>query len=148
MQWKKVIKASIEKKKYAENQVQSLQPTVATTSAGQNIQITHQIHMTMMHGKIFSAITDTPSSQTCHVRGATPKSTNNIDNAVKRTSDTSTFQFVLSTLHAWIYILEYVFHLSYQLDVKKWQYRTQKINYLWPGKQSTSTNNRTNGFVY
>lgn len=124
MQWKKETKAlSIDEKMYVENQVLSLQPTVATTSAGQDIRITHQLHMTMIDGKICSAITDTPSSQTCYVCGATPKSMNNIDDAVKRTSDTSTFQFGLSTLHAWIRFLECVLHLSYRLDVKKWQVR-------------------------
>ncbi|KAJ4425626.1 hypothetical protein ANN_27822 [Periplaneta americana] len=70
--------------------------------------------------------TATDSAQRCHLCGATSKTFNNIDDMLARKVDASGIKFGLSTLHAWIRLFECLLHLSYKLDIKKWQIRTDE----------------------
>lgn len=65
----------------------------------------------------------TNSTQRCYLCGATSKEFNDIDNMLQKEIDESNLKFGLSTLHAWIRFFECLLHLSYKLDVKKWQVR-------------------------
>lgn len=69
--------------------------------------------LTMVDGKVCNALSSTASAQVCYVCGASPKDMNNIDTALQRPFDTSTFRFGLSTLHAWIRFYEYFLHVAY-----------------------------------
>jgi hypothetical protein len=46
---------------------------------------------------------------------------NRIDGIAKRDVDVTTYRFGLSTLHAWIRFLECLLHISYRLEIKRWQ---------------------------
>lgn len=77
------------------------------------IKVHYKIVMTMVDGKVINSITST-SSQICYVCGAKPKEMNRLD---EETADHNTFQFGLSTLHAWIRCLECLLHISYRLEI-------------------------------
>lgn len=61
--------------------------------------------------------------------GATPKEMNRIDDCLRKKVNEKSFQFGLSPLHAWIRFFEYFIHLSYRLEFKRWQARTQDEKY-------------------
>ncbi|XP_025419316.1 uncharacterized protein LOC112689694 [Sipha flava] len=48
---------------------------------------------------------------------------NKIEKVINKEIDPTTLRFGLSTLHAWIRFFEYFLHVSYRLDIKKWQVR-------------------------
>uniref|UniRef100_A0A2S2Q9M0 Uncharacterized protein n=1 Tax=Sipha flava TaxID=143950 RepID=A0A2S2Q9M0_9HEMI len=79
----------------------------------------------MVDGKVCNAITET-SSQVCYICGVSPKNINNIDFIKNRTNNISTYSFGLSTLHARIRFFECLMHISYRLEVKKWQMRSKE----------------------
>lgn len=85
-------------------------------------EVTHSLQFTMVDGKICNAITQTSSAQTCYVCGATPKQMNSFQKG-SRAEKPETFRFGLSTLHAWIRFMEWLLHVAYRLDIKKWQVR-------------------------
>lgn len=87
-----------------------------------NFKIHHQFHLTMIDGKVFSALAES-SSQVCGICKATPKQMNNIDILKALTPRTHLYKFGLSTLHAWIRSFECILHIAYRLPIKKWQIR-------------------------
>ena len=99
-------------------EIDQLIPTLCIIN-NQEISITHKLLLTMVDGKICNALTETRSSQKCYICGATPKSMN--DEATKLPSNEDHFGFGLSTLHAWIRSFECLLHISYKINVKKWQ---------------------------
>lgn len=71
---------------------------------------------------MFGIIIDS-SSQTCGTCGATPRIINNLDDIWNHVQKAQTFDIGVSTLHAWIRCFEALLHISYRLDIKKWQIR-------------------------
>lgn len=70
---------------------------------------------------------DPPISDTsckCYICGATPKMMNDIDNCLNKKVETFTYELGLSPLHSYIRFFEYFIHISYRLDIKKWQIRS------------------------
>lgn len=80
----------------------------------------------MIDGKVCNAVTNTASPQRCYLCQATSKHFNNIDEMIKKTINEESVKFGMSTLHAWIRFFECCFHISYKLDIKKCQARTDK----------------------
>ncbi|XP_065092812.1 uncharacterized protein LOC135713609 [Ochlerotatus camptorhynchus] len=117
---------SINEKKHIENQIDQLVPTVITVE-GRTIIVRYEMVLTMVDGKVCNAVTGNKSSQTCYICNATPKLMNNLDSVTERVENSDAFQFGLSTLHAWIRFMEYFLHLSYRLEIKKWQVRGQNV---------------------
>lgn len=70
----------------------------------------------MVDGKAINAITDTKSTQTCNICGATPKDMNNLKQLRKKENKTENYKFGLSTLHCWIRCLECLLHIAYKLE--------------------------------
>ena len=105
-----------------ENQIRQLTPTSVRLPC-LNVIIEHQLALTMIDGKIANAITDTKSAQLCPVCGAKPSEMNDLDRVRKRVINPEALKFGLSPLHCWIRFFEYIIHLSYRLDFKKWQAR-------------------------
>lgn len=91
---------------------------------GSEISVKHKLLLTMTDGKVCNALTDTHSSQKCYICGATPKMMN--DEGRHFDSNQDNFSFGLSTLHAWIRSFECFLHISYKLDIKKWQARSSE----------------------
>ena len=114
-----------EEQKHFEGQIDKLIPSELEVS-GNPVTIKHELLLTMVDGKVCNAMTSTASAQTCYVCGAKPTQMNNIDEVMLREVNISTFQFGLSTLHAWIRFFECLLHVSYRLEIKKWQSRGEE----------------------
>ncbi|XP_058446016.1 uncharacterized protein LOC131427109 [Malaya genurostris] len=115
----------IRERQYIEDQILSLKPTIVTKHQ-RTVQIKYCMLFTMVDGKVCSAVTETSSSQSssrCYICQAKPTDMNNIQKVCQRSVNVSSYQFGLSTLHAWIRFLEYFLHVAYRLDLKKWQVR-------------------------
>lgn len=103
------------------DEITQLVPTLCNVGESQ-ISVKHELLLTMTDGKVCNALTDTRSAQKCYVCGATPKTMND-DDLRNYNSNQEHFSFGLSTLHAWIRCFECLLHISYRLDIKKWQVR-------------------------
>lgn len=119
---KETLELTLQEKIHVENQIAQLSPTKCKLD-DRETSVSHICLMTMINGKVCNALTETASAQTCYVCKATPKEMNNIDIVVGKQVKEETFQFGLSTLHAWIRFFECLLHVSYRLEVKKWQVR-------------------------
>lgn len=78
-----------------------LQPTVVGTNA-----VEHKLELTMLDGKVATALSDaTTSSQCCSICGLNPKRMNQLEVALEISKDLQpiSFQYGLSTLHAWMH---------------------------------------------
>lgn len=75
----------------------------------------------MIDGKVCNAVTETSSAQKSYICGATPKCM--IDESGEFVVNKKNLSFGISPLHAWIRSSECLLHISYRLEVKKWQLR-------------------------
>ena len=74
----------------------------------------------MIDGKVAQALTDTPSGSTCTICGATPRQMNDLTKVASRPENENSYQYGLSTLHAWIRCMEMILHISYNLSFQTW----------------------------
>ena len=107
-------------RQHIEAEINRLQPTILTTPSGNRVEIRHNLHLTMIDGKVIGALAETGSA-TCNVCGATPNAMNDLSVVTSRQVRSEILQFGLSTLHAWIRVFECVLHISYKLPIKKWR---------------------------
>lgn len=84
--------------------------------------------MTIIDGKVLSAILDVRSEMTCPICGANPKSFNELPNVGSShfRPNAERLKFGISPLHAWIRCFEFCLHLSYKMEIKSWQVRKDK----------------------
>lgn len=104
--------------------------SLLTTTNLENVQIDHQLFMTMVDGKICNVVTETKSSMRCYICGATPKLMNNLEEVQQRLQKEEYYKFGISSLHAKIRFFECLLHLSYNLDFKKWSASTPEYKQL------------------
>lgn len=94
------------------------------TIAGVQVSVEYELYFTMLDGKTLATVTGTKSKQTCCVCKATPKQFNNLENKeIRFKPKEGTLCYGLSVLHLWIRFFEWLLHLSYRVDIKKWQLR-------------------------
>jgi hypothetical protein len=74
--------------------------------------------LTMADGKVCQALTDTPSPSISVVFKATPKHIEDFDDVTNSRYREKVFSFVLSTLHAWIRLMDCILHQAYNLQFK------------------------------
>lgn len=74
----------------------------------------------MADGKVWNALTKT-SSMACYICQATPKHMNNLNLVSDRPVNEATLTFGMSPLHCWIRCFEYLLHISYRINIKKWR---------------------------
>ncbi|CAH1099302.1 unnamed protein product [Psylliodes chrysocephalus] len=103
--------------RHIENQAAQLQET-EVDGAG---KIKHKIVFTMIDGKVCNAATDTASTMRCYICGQTSK---DFDKLIKKDVNVETLKFGLPILHARIRFFESLLHLSYKIQLKKWQARS------------------------
>lgn len=115
-------KAEVE---YVTEQQKNLVP-YCTFIRGKSMTVTFELSLTMVDGKVCNSLSDNASTQRCYLCKATSKEFNDLDKIVKREVIEENLQFGISSLHAWIRCFECCLHLSYKLDVKKWQVRDAK----------------------
>ncbi len=113
-------KTKLEVKKIRD-QIDLLSPS-QVEFGGNTFFIKHKLVLTMVDGKVCQALSDTPSAASCIVCLATPKLMNNVPKVKERPEIESTFEFGLSTLHAWIRFMENILHISYNLKCRKWSH--------------------------
>lgn len=77
----------------------------------------------MIDGKICNILTNT-CSMCCYICGAKPKETNVLNKIYRKQPDETCYSFGISSLHAWIRSMEWILHISYNLDFKKWSCTT------------------------
>lgn len=108
---------------YIQNKINSLAETRVEDE--KTVVIKHKMILTMVDGKVCNAITNTASTMRCYICGATSKMFNKITNEETNFDITNT-NFGLSILHARIRLFESLLHLSYKLQLQKWQIRSKE----------------------
>lgn len=93
-------------------EIAALQP-LRTTSA----VVKYDLYMTMVDGKAINAVTNTSSTQTCSICGATPRLMNDLDAVSSRPEDN--LQYGISSLHCWIRVMEALLRIAYRLQLRK-----------------------------
>lgn len=88
-----------------------------------NVTVNYDMLFTMIDGKVCTILSNVPSSSSCYLCGAKPTEMNNIDKVVMRDVDEKTYNFGISSLHAKIRCMEFLLHVSYNLEFKKWSVR-------------------------
>lgn len=101
-------------------EIGQLRPTKVETEAG-TFLVSVNMKLTMIDGKVYQDITETPSAATCYICGATPKYMSKLDLISKREENEEYFKYGLSTLHAWIRFFECILLIAYRLDFCQWQ---------------------------
>ncbi|XP_076674657.1 LOW QUALITY PROTEIN: uncharacterized protein LOC143372392 [Andrena cerasifolii] len=89
-----------------------------------DVLINYKLHLTMVDGKVCSAMTDT-STQKCYLCNATPKTMNKLGEHNSEICE-QYLQFGLSNLHCYIRFLECILHISYRLCFCSWA-ATKKV---------------------
>ena len=117
-----VLKAE---KAWIQEQLKNLSETRVELASGKILNIHHIVEITMIDGKVQTALSDiTNSTQCCSICGVSPKKMNDIDNLIKNKDISEEgLKYGLSTLHSWIRFLECMLHLAYRQDIRKWQAR-------------------------
>lgn len=80
------------------------------------LEVAHHVQLTMIDGKVSSAITGTGSA-TCNVCKAKPTEMNDIDSVLSRECDASALEYGISVLHLNIRFLEYFLNIAKRLNV-------------------------------
>lgn len=83
-------------------------------------QINFKLCLTMVDGKVCSALTNT-SSMTCYVCSAKISQMNDIVSLRQLPVNPNALQFGLSVLHAYIRCFECLLHISYRLQLQVWK---------------------------
>lgn len=91
-----------------------------------SFKIQFDLQCTMIDGKVCNAITGEKASCRCNICGVGPKYINDLNYVQNLPCKTNYYKLGLSTLHAWIRSLEYLLHISYNLDFCKGSARTSE----------------------
>lgn len=110
---------------YVEEQINNLNP-FETTVDGKKVCVTCILTLTMIDTKVCNSLSDTMSAMRCYLCNCTSKSFNDIDKMLNQEFITEHLKFGLSSLHCWIRCFEFLLHLSYKLDIQKWQARSNE----------------------
>lgn len=105
------------------DKIKNLIPTVLETNNG-IFEVIHELVLTMIDGKVCQALTLTPSSSNCVIYGAKSSEINKLN--VKKKDKIESYQYGISTLHAWIRFMECILHLAYHLPFRKWSARNDE----------------------
>lgn len=100
--------------------IQSQINKLLVTTCDHDICVRHDLHMTMIDGKIRTIISDTTSSSTCPICLTKPSDMNNLQTVFDKPNRKDIYKYGLSTLHMWIRCMECLLHISYNLEFKKW----------------------------
>jgi len=120
-------------KRNVEDQIDKLQSIQIALDNYRSISVHCSLFLTLIDGKVLNIITGTKSMQSCPVCHATPKLFNDLSNKQKGVFLPNPKSLVhgISSLHAWIRILECCLHISYRLNVKDWQMRSVEHKLLF-----------------
>lgn len=78
---------------------------------------------TVIDGKAGNVLSNQKASSRCNICGVGPKNVNEIDHVLGLHCNTEFYKIGFPILHSWIRFMEYVLHISYNLDFKKGEAR-------------------------
>lgn len=116
----------VNEQKVINDQISKLNPFIFDHN-GSKFTINYNIELTMLDNKAINALTNTNSTQTCNACGARPSEMNNIALIRDKPVDKEALKLGLSTLHCWIRTFEYVLHISYKIENKKFLADDKKL---------------------
>lgn len=107
--------------KLLKEKIKNLVPTNIKVLDSQCITVSYEFALTM-DGKVCQALSETPSAATCYICGNETITDEQaiIQELVNRSEKEEDFQYGMSTLHAWIRLMECILHISYRLEFHKW----------------------------
>jgi hypothetical protein len=109
---------------HIEDQIDKLLSTEITfNNPSLNVTIEHEMHCTMIDGKVIYALTNTKSTQSCYICGKSSKEMNDL-NLVKPPNE-EFYKYGMSSLHAWIRTFECFLKIAYKLPAKCWRYNAE-----------------------
>lgn len=110
------------------NEIDALENMVITIAENKTVEISFNLCLTLIDGKVLNILTGTLSNQACPICGATPKDFLNLTDYTceKFRGKESNFKYGISPLHCWIRFFEYILHLGYKLNIQKWQIRADE----------------------
>nr|XP_046477788.1 uncharacterized protein LOC124216824 isoform X1 [Neodiprion pinetum]XP_046477789.1 uncharacterized protein LOC124216824 isoform X1 [Neodiprion pinetum]XP_046477790.1 uncharacterized protein LOC124216824 isoform X1 [Neodiprion pinetum] len=80
----------------------------------------------MIDTEVCNSLIDTISAMRCYLCNCTSKSFNDINKMINQEIVTDHLKFGLSSLHCCIRCFEFLLHLSYELEILKWQARSKE----------------------
>lgn len=86
-------------------------------------EISHELHMTMIDGKVANILADVPSSAQCPICLAKPSEMNNLELLASKPLRSDVYKLGLSSLHMKIRCMECLLHISYNMDFQRWSAR-------------------------
>ncbi|XP_049871228.1 uncharacterized protein LOC126370435 [Pectinophora gossypiella] len=101
-----------------EREISELVPTQCGS-----VDIVHELHMTMIDGKVANVIADVPSAATCPICLAKPSEMNNLGLLAMKPIRDDLCRYGISSLHMKIRSMECLLHISYNMDFQRWSAR-------------------------
>ena len=99
-----------EEEKYIQKQIMDLK-----SYKDSDLEIRYDLFLTMVDGKVVSALTNT-STQQCHICKQTAKGSSSW--MISKPADAQALKYGISPLHAYIRFLEFILQISYRLGMK------------------------------
>lgn len=118
-------------KEYIEKQIRHLVPISITTSKGFTVTTTCDLTLSIIDGKVYNIINNTPSQQRCPICKLTSIQYNNLNLAFSTPiTEQDALKNGMSPLHAYIRCLEFLLNLGYKNDPRVRQWRVTKSSSL------------------
>lgn len=104
-------------------QIEELESLTIQIEEFKAVEISFNMNLTVIDGKVLNILTETKSTQSCPICGASPTDFINIkDYKCERFKPKEmNLKYGISPLHCQIRFFEYLLHLAYKSDVKKWR---------------------------
>lgn len=116
----------LREKSNLDKEIENLQEFKISLANGKIINVKYNLRMTLIDGKVLNVLTNTKSSQSCPICGATPKQFLEVKDFKTTkifTPKPNTLNYGISPLHSWIRFFECILHISYRCDIQEWQIR-------------------------
>lgn len=115
----------LKEKQSIDLQIKNIKPFKYLLKNGKCVTVKYNLCMTLIDGKVLNVLTETKSTQQCPICSSGPKQFKNEKdlNSYVFQPKPNALNYGISPLHAWIRCFEFVLHLAYKLDLKKWQVR-------------------------
>lgn len=109
-------------------QILELEKLQFEIDAGKIIEVTFKMSLTVIDGKVLNVLTNTSSYQKCPICHCTQSDILEITdyNSEKFRPIEDNLKYGISPLHCWIRFFEFILHLGYKLEIKKWQIRSDE----------------------
>lgn len=142
---KETKQLSVLEEEHFKKAISNLNPTVVNIDT-RSFEVSHSLQLTMVDGKVCCALSDSSASK-CYICGATPKEMNDLEKCTNKQVDPNRFQFGLSPLHSWIRFFEYFIHISYRIEIRRWQARSPEDKALLAKKRNLFKSSLGNAWV-